>query len=65
MALDLCARVHAWMHGRDEVAVTDIKEVIHDVFRHRIIQTEHAKFNDFTNDKIIDIVLSNVPAPEK
>ncbi|MBD3790922.1 MAG: MoxR family ATPase [Campylobacterales bacterium] len=64
MALDLCARVHAWMQGRDEVTVTDVKEVIHDVFRHRIIQTEHAKFNDFTNDKIIDIVLSHVPSPE-
>ncbi|MDM5271964.1 MoxR family ATPase [Sulfurovum sp. zt1-1] len=64
MALDLCARVHAWMQGRDQVAVTDVKQVIHDVFRHRIIPTEHAKFNDFTNDKIVDIVLEHVPAPE-
>lgn len=65
LALDHCSRVHAWMMGRDEVEITDVKQVIHDVFRHRIIMTEHAKFNDFTNDQIIDIVLEHVKTPNE
>jgi MoxR-like ATPase len=63
LALDQCARVYAWIKGRSKVEVKDIKEIVHDVFRHRIIMSEHAKFNDFTNDKIIDLVLEQVKAP--
>ncbi len=65
IALDQCARVHAWLNGRDEVTVKDVQSVIHDVFRHRIIATEHAKFNEITNDKIIDIILQQIPAPNE
>ena len=64
LALDQCARVHAWLHGRSEVDLKDIREVVHDVFRHRIIMSEHARFNDFTNDKIIDLVLEQVKVPK-
>ena len=65
LALDQCAKVYAWLQGREKVTVGDVKAVIHDVFRHRIIQTEHAKFNDFTVDKIVDIVLENVTPPNE
>jgi MoxR-like ATPase len=64
LALDQCARVYAWMQGRSKVEVKDIQEVIHDVFRHRLIMTEHAKFNEFTNDKLIDLVVQQVKVPE-
>ena len=63
LALDQCARVYAWMQGRSIVGLKDIKEIVHDVFRHRIIMSEHAKFNEFTNDQIIDLVLEQVKSP--
>lgn len=65
IALDQCARVHAWLNGRDEVRVDDVKAVLHDVFRHRIVATEHAKFNEITNDKIVDLVLQQIPVPNE
>ena len=64
LALTKCAQVHAWMRGRREVVVEDIKSVIHDVFRHRLIKSEHTKFSGIENDEIIDIIVQSVPAPK-
>jgi len=64
LALTKCAQVHAWMRGRREVTVEDVKSVIHDVFRHRIIKSEHTKFSGIENDAIIDIIVENVPMPK-
>jgi MoxR-like ATPase len=65
LALTKCAQVHAWMRGKREVKVEDVKSVIHDVFRHRIIKSEHTKFSGIQNDAIIDIILEHVPEPEQ
>jgi len=64
LALTKCAQVHAWMRGRNEVVVDDVKSVIHDVFRHRLIKSEHTKFSGIENDEIIDIIIDHVPAPK-
>jgi MoxR-like ATPase len=64
LALTKCAQVHAWMRGRNEVTVDDVKSVIHDVFRHRLIKSEHTKFSGIENDEIIDIVIDHVPVPK-
>jgi len=64
LALTKCAQVHAWMRGKREVTVEDVKSVIHDVFRHRLIKSEHTKFSGIENDEIIDIIVENVPAPK-
>jgi len=64
LALTQCSQVHAWMKGRDEVTVQDVHSVIHDVFRHRIIRSEHTRFSGIQNDEIIDIVVKTVPLPE-
>ena len=64
LALSQCAQAYAWMKGRNEVSVKDVQSVIHDVFRHRLVITEHAHTNNRTNDEIIDIVLEHVPLPE-
>ncbi|MCD6212434.1 MAG: MoxR family ATPase [Sulfurovum sp.] len=64
LALTQCAQVHAWMKGRNEVAVQDVHSVIHDVFRHRIIRSEHTRFSGIQNDAIIDIIVKAVPLPE-
>lgn len=39
IALDRCAKIHAWIDGRDFVTPEDIHSVIYDVLRHRIILT--------------------------
>jgi MoxR-like ATPase len=64
LALSQCAKAHAWMKGKNEVEVEDVHAIIHDVFRHRLIISEHALMNDRTNDEIIDIILAQVPKPK-
>ncbi len=64
LALTQCAQVYAWMKGRNEVTVQDVHSVIHDVFRHRIIKSEHTRFSGIDNDEIIDIIVQQVPLPE-
>ena len=64
LALTKCAQVHAWMRGKNEVTVDDVKSVVHDVFRHRLIKSEHTRFSGIENDEIIDIVIANVPEPK-
>ena len=64
LALTQCAQVHAWMKGNQEVSVQDVQSVIHDVFRHRIIKSEHTRFSGIENDEIIDIIVKTVSLPE-
>ena len=63
LALTQCAQVHAWMKGNKEVTVQDVQSVIHDVFRHRIIKSEHTRFSGIENDEIIDIIVKTVSLP--
>ena len=63
LALTQCAQVHAWMKGNKEVSVQDVQSVIHDVFRHRIIKSEHTRFSGIQNDEIIDIIVKTVALP--
>jgi len=63
LALNQCAKAHAWMKGKKEVEVEDVHAIIHDVFRHRLVISEHARMNNRTNDEIIDILLDQVPSP--
>ena len=62
IALDRCARAYAWLNGKDFVSPDDVQAVIHDVLRHRLILSFEAEANGFTADKIIDEILSLVPA---
>jgi len=64
LALTQCAQANAWMKGRDEMGVEDVHAVIHDVFRHRLIRSEHTRINEIKKDEIIDILLKHVPLPK-
>jgi len=64
LALTQCAQVHAWMKGKQVVSVQDVQSVIHDVFRHRLIKSEHTRFSGIENDEIIDIIVKTVALPE-
>ena len=63
LALNLAARGNALMHGRAYATPQDVKEVVHDVLRHRILLTYEAEAEGVTSDTIIDRILSIVPVP--
>ena len=60
IAMDKSARVIAWMQGRDHVLPDDIRAVIHDVLRHRLILSYEANAEGISADQVIDNVLKLV-----
>ena len=63
IALDRCARANAWLLGRDFVTPDDVKELLHDILRHRILLTYEAEAAGLTPDRFVDHILDRVPAP--
>lgn len=63
IALDRCARAHAWLAGRDYVSPKDVHAVIHDVLRHRILLTFEAEAQGITTDDFISQLLTLVVIP--
>ncbi|HSC68395.1 MAG TPA: MoxR family ATPase [Cellvibrio sp.] len=61
IALDRCARAHAWLNGRDFVSPDDVQAVAHDVLRHRLILSFEAEATGTTPDQAIDKLLAAVP----
>jgi len=57
------AKANAMINGRGYVIPEDIKEVAHDVLRHRLILTFEAEADEINSDKVIDIILDKVPSP--
>ncbi|MEO5364128.1 MAG: MoxR family ATPase [Magnetococcus sp. DMHC-8] len=63
LALDRCARANAWLMGRDFVTPDDVKELLPEVLRHRILLTYEAEAGGLTTDRFVDLLLERVPAP--
>lgn len=63
LALNLAARGNALLRGRAYATPQDVKEVVHDVLRHRILLTYEAEAEGVTSDAVIDRILSEVPVP--
>jgi MoxR-like ATPase len=63
LALDKCAKIHAWLKGKDFVAPEDIHAVIYDILRHRIILSFEAQAEGMTPDVLIGALLKLVPLP--
>ncbi len=61
IALDRCARAHAWLNGKDYVSPDDVQAIAHDVLRHRLIISYEAEANGVTTDQVIDELLTLVP----
>lgn len=61
LALDRCARAHAWLHGKDFVSPDDVAAVLHDTFRHRVLLTFDAEAEGQSVDTVLDLLLSCVP----
>lgn len=63
LALDRCARAHAWLHGRDYVSPEDIHAIAPDVLRHRVLLSYQAEAEGVTPDQFISTILRHVAVP--
>jgi MoxR-like ATPase len=63
MALDRCARAHAWLAGKDYVSPDDIQAVAHSVLRHRILLSYEAEADGVNTDQVIDKLIELIAVP--
>ena len=63
IALDKCAKINAWLAGRDFVTPEDVHAVVYDVLRHRIILSFETQASGLSADDIITRLLKIVPLP--
>ncbi len=61
IALDRCARAHAWLQERDYVSPEDVQAIAHDVLRHRILLSYEAEAEGVTPDQVIDALIRHTP----
>ncbi|WP_394126285.1 AAA family ATPase [Vibrio hepatarius] len=60
IALDKCARAHAWLDNRDYVEPDDIRAVAHSVLGHRLTLNHEAMYEQVTPDMVVDDLLKHV-----
>ena len=58
--IDKCSRAVAWLDGRDYVTPDDIRFIVHDVLRHRLILSYEANAEGKSADAVIDELLKVV-----
>ncbi len=63
IALDRCARAHAWLGQHDFVSPDDIQAIAFDVLRHRVILSYEAEADGVTPDSFIQEIISRVSVP--
>lgn len=63
IALERCARAHAYLQGRDFVAPDNVQSVFHNVMRHRLPLTYEAQANGVSVNGVLDNILANVAVP--
>lgn len=63
IALDRCARAHAWLQNRDYVSPEDIHAVVFDTLRHRVLLSFEAEADGIDADDCIELLLQRVPLP--
>ncbi|EGU41980.1 AAA family ATPase [Vibrio scophthalmi] len=60
IALDRCARAHAWLSGREFVSPEDVQAMAYPVLRHRLLLSYHAQAEGTTGNQVIERLLSLV-----
>lgn len=63
LSLDKCARVHAWINGNDHVTPDDIRAIVHDALRHRIILSYEANAEGISSNQVISEIVKLVAIP--
>ncbi|TDM51721.1 AAA family ATPase [Aliivibrio fischeri] len=60
IALDKCARAHAWLENRMHVLPDDIRAVAHSVLGHRISLSYDALADGITSKEVVQVLLNSV-----
>ncbi|MDP5252643.1 MULTISPECIES: MoxR family ATPase [unclassified Vibrio] len=60
IALDRCARAHAWLEGRDYVTPEDVQVMAFPVLRHRLLLSYQAQAEGISGHQVVDRLLSLV-----
>ncbi len=63
IALDMASKADAILNGQDNVTPQNVKNVAHDVLRHRILLNYSGQAENVESDKIIDEILSKIKIP--
>jgi MoxR-like ATPase len=63
IALDKCARAHAWLMGRDFVGPDNIQAVFHNVLRLRLLLSYEAEAEGVNSNQVLDKIMQLVPVP--
>ena len=54
LALDRASRAHAWLNERDHITPDDVRAVVHDCLRHRLMLSYEANAAGVTANQVID-----------
>jgi MoxR-like ATPase len=63
LALDKCSRTHAWLSGRDFVDPEDVRAIVHDCLRHRLMLSYEAQGEGVQADQVVDAIVEQVALP--
>jgi MoxR-like ATPase len=63
IALERCARAHAWLAGRDFVTPDDVRAIAPDVLRHRVLPSYEATAEGWDGERLVGELLARVPLP--
>jgi MoxR-like ATPase len=63
MALKIASKAQAFLAGRAYVTPHDVKQIAHDVLRHRLRRSYEAEAEEVSTDTIIDRILEVIPSP--
>jgi len=63
IGLDKCARVHAWLDGRDYVSPNDVCAVVNNVLRHRLKLGYEANAEGITAGQVVTEIVNQVAVP--
>jgi MoxR-like ATPase len=63
IALERCARAHAWLAGRTYVTPEDVQAIALDVLRHRILPSYEASAEGWDGGRLAERLLELVPVP--
>ena len=63
LAIIKCAKSLAWIRGNDCVTPTHIKDISHNILRHRISLSFDAQSDEISKNQVIDRILKTVAIP--
>ena len=63
LALDKCSRTYAWLSGRDFVDPEDVRAIVHDCLRHRLMLSYEAQGEGVRADQVVDAIVEQVALP--